>query len=107
MTHGRRREWQCLHVTVDDASRVAYAELLPDESEASAVLFLDNAVTSLESLVIRVLAVMTDNACSYTHRRVGARAAWPAPPADTARHAPHKRQSGALHPDSAPRIGLR
>jgi len=32
--------WECLHVAIDDASRVAYAELLPDESAASAVRFL-------------------------------------------------------------------
>jgi transposase InsO family protein len=60
--------WECLHVAVDDASRVAYAELLPDETAASAVRFLDHAVAWLATLGVRVAAVMTDNAFCYTQR---------------------------------------
>jgi len=48
---------------------VAYAELLPDETAASAVLFLEHAVTWLATLGIRVEAVMTDNAFCYARRR--------------------------------------
>lgn len=60
--------WECLHVAVDDASRVAYAELLPDETAASAVRFLAHAVARLASLGGIVTAVMTDNAFRYTQR---------------------------------------
>lgn len=65
----RPRGWECLHVAVDDASRVAYAELLPDETAASAVQFLHHAVAWLATLGIRVEAVMTDNAFCYTRRQ--------------------------------------
>ena len=58
--------WECLHVAIDDASRVAYAELLPDESTASAIAFLQHAVTQLAALGVRVERVMTDNVFCYT-----------------------------------------
>ena len=61
--------WECLHVAIDDASRVAYAELLPDESAASAVGFLQRAVAWLGDLGVRVERVMTDNAFCYTQRQ--------------------------------------
>ncbi len=32
--------WECLHVAIDDHSRVAFARLFPDETAASAVAFL-------------------------------------------------------------------
>jgi transposase InsO family protein len=68
--HGPRPTigWECLHVAVDDASRVAYAELLPDETAASAVVFLEHALTWLATLGVHVTAVMTDNAFCYTQR---------------------------------------
>ncbi len=60
--------WEVLHVAVDDCSRVAYAELLPDETAASAVQFLAHAVAWLAALGVRVEDVMTDNAWCYTRR---------------------------------------
>ena len=61
--------WECLHIAIDDASRVAYAELLPDESAASAVQFLQHAVAWLATLGVQVEAVMTDNAFCYVRRQ--------------------------------------
>ncbi|MBA2682884.1 MAG: IS481 family transposase [Gemmatimonadaceae bacterium] len=61
--------WECLHIAIDDASRVAYAELLPDESAASAVRFLQHAVAWLATLGVQVEAVMTDNAFCYVRRQ--------------------------------------
>lgn len=76
MSHERRAGyrqaalgWACLHVAIDDCSRVAYAELLPDESAASAVLFLEHALAWFTSLGVAVQAVMTDNAFCYVKRR--------------------------------------
>lgn len=60
--------WECLHVAVDNASRVAYAEQLPDETAASAVLILDHAGASLATLGVPVVAMMTDNAFCYEQR---------------------------------------
>ena len=64
----QRTGWDYLHVAVDDASRVAYAALLPDETAASAVTFLDQALGWLATLGIQVTGVMTDNAFCFTQR---------------------------------------
>lgn len=68
----QRTGWECLHVAVDDASRVAYAELLPDETAVSAVDFLQHAVAWLAALGVEVQEVMTDNAFCYTQRTYAA-----------------------------------
>lgn len=61
--------WESLHVAIDDASRVAYAELLPDETARSAVRFLEHAVGWLAALGVRVESVMTDNALCYVRQQ--------------------------------------
>jgi len=58
--------YECLHVAVDDASRIAYAEILEDGSASAAVKFLDHAVSWLSNLGITVEEVMTDNAFCFT-----------------------------------------
>lgn len=64
-----RTGWEHLHVAIDDASRVAYAALFPDESTASAIAFLNEAVAWLGELGVPVQSVMTDNAWCYVQRR--------------------------------------
>jgi len=53
--------WEFLHVCVDDASRLADTEILPDERKESAVAFLERAIAWLASLGVTVERVMTDN----------------------------------------------
>jgi transposase InsO family protein len=67
--------WEYLHVAIDDCSRVAYAELLPDASVGSAVLFLEHTLAWFAALGVAVRAVMTDNAFCYVKRRFPATAA--------------------------------
>ena len=57
--------WEYLHVAVDDASRLAYTELLPDEKKESAVAFLTRALAWFAGLGIGVERVMTDNGSAY------------------------------------------
>ncbi|MPZ09150.1 MAG: IS481 family transposase [Kiloniellaceae bacterium] len=57
--------WEFVHVCVDDASRIAFSRIFPDEKKASAVAFLKAAVTYYESLGIKVERVMTDNGPCY------------------------------------------
>lgn len=57
--------WEALHVCIDDASRLAYSEILPDEKKESAVGFLDRALAWLGSQGISVERVMTDNGSAY------------------------------------------
>ena len=60
--------WEFLHVCVDDASRLAYTEILPDERKESAVAFLERAIAWLASLGVTVERVMTDNGSAYRSR---------------------------------------
>jgi DNA-binding transcriptional regulator YdaS (Cro superfamily) len=53
--------WDHLHVAVDDASRLAYTEILPDERKASAIAFLARALAWFARHGVRVERIMTDN----------------------------------------------
>jgi transposase InsO family protein len=51
--------WEYVHVCIDDASRIAFTDIFPDEKAASAVAFLKAAVAYYNSLGITVARVMT------------------------------------------------
>ncbi len=57
--------WEFVHVCIDDNSRVAFVQILPNEWKESAVAFLKAAVAYYESLGITVERVMTDNGSCY------------------------------------------
>jgi transposase InsO family protein len=57
--------WEYVHVCVDDASRIAFVQIKPDERKKSAVAFLKAAVAYYASLGIKVERVMTDNGSCY------------------------------------------
>jgi transposase InsO family protein len=57
--------WEYLHVCIDDASRLAYSEMLPDERKESAVPFLERALDWFADLGVNVERVMTDNGSAY------------------------------------------
>jgi transposase InsO family protein len=57
--------WEFVHVCVDDHSRLAYVEVLPDERATSAVAFLRRAVAWFKRHGIEVRRVMTDNGSAY------------------------------------------
>jgi transposase InsO family protein len=64
--HRRRRVgWEFVHVCVDDATRLAYAEVLADERASTAVGFLRRARRFLRRHGVEVEAVMTDNGSAY------------------------------------------
>ena len=54
--------WDYLHVAIDDASRVAYAQVLPAEDAECTVAFLRAAVAYYAGLGVRIKGVYTDNA---------------------------------------------
>lgn len=65
---GRRRltvGWEFVHVAVDDHSRLAYAEVLPDEKAATAIAFLRRAIRFYRRYGIGVERVLTDNGSAY------------------------------------------
>ena len=61
--------WEFGHMAIDDASRVAVGEVLPDERGGTAAGFLRRTVRGLRRLGVRVAAVMTDNGSCYRSRR--------------------------------------
>jgi transposase InsO family protein len=56
-----------LHVAIDDASRVAYVAVRPDEQAESTVTFVQEAIAFFAGHGVRVERLMTDNAWTYTH----------------------------------------
>ena len=68
--------WEALHVCIDDATRLAYSEILADERKASAVGFLERALGWFAGQGVTVERVMTDNGSAYrSHAFRGAVAA--------------------------------
>jgi transposase InsO family protein len=57
--------WEFLHVAIDDATRIAYAEVLPDEGKRSAIAFLRRAARWMRRFGIVIERVMTDNGSAY------------------------------------------
>jgi transposase InsO family protein len=57
--------WEFVHVCIDDASRIAFSQILPDEKKESAITFLHAAIEYYRSLGIAVTRVMTDNGSCY------------------------------------------
>jgi transposase InsO family protein len=65
---GRRRQtvgWEFVHIAIDDATRLAYAEVLPNERAGTAIGFLRRALSFFRRYGIRAEAVMTDNGAAY------------------------------------------
>jgi len=101
--------WEYLHLAIDDHSRVAYSEILPDEKRRSCLSFLFNALRFFRAHGVKVYRVMTDNGASFRSRRY--------PKAlrllkikhlrTKALHAENQRQGRALRPNLVTRVGLR
>jgi transposase InsO family protein len=57
--------WEFVHVCIDDASRIAFVQVMPDEKKTSAAAFLKAAIAYYASLGVTVSRVMTDNGSCY------------------------------------------
>lgn len=73
--HGDRQRrkrglgWEFVHVVVDDYTRLAYVEVLPNETGATTVAFLRRALAWYRSHGIRVERVLSDNGSAYKSHR--------------------------------------
>jgi len=67
--HNYRPGWEAVHVCVDDTSRLAYVEVLPDETAATSIGFLERAVAWFEARGVTIERVMTDNGAPYVSAR--------------------------------------
>lgn len=57
--------WEYVHVCIDDASRIAFSQIHPDEKKESAIACLEAALAYYASLGVTVSRVMTDNGACY------------------------------------------
>src|ERR1700761_8476269 len=57
--------WEFVHVCIDDASRVAFVQVMDDQRKQSAVAFLEAAIAYYAKLGVRIERVMTDNGSCY------------------------------------------
>ena len=57
--------WECVHVAIDDCTRLAYAEVLGDEKAVTVVAFLKRAVEFFARHGMTVEQLLTDNGSGY------------------------------------------
>ena len=57
--------WEYVHIAIDDATRLAYVEVLDDEKATTAIGFLRRAVRHFAGYGINVERVLTDNGGAY------------------------------------------
>lgn len=79
-TRARGAGWEYVHVAIDDATRLAYVEVLADERATTVVGFLERALSWFDRRGVHAQRVMTDNGSGYvshlhaaTCRRLGVR----------------------------------
>jgi transposase InsO family protein len=63
-----KKGWDFVHVCVDDYTRLAYVEVLPNELAVTSIAFLYRAAAWLRSQGVTVERVMTDNGSGYVSR---------------------------------------
>jgi transposase InsO family protein len=64
--------WEFVHVAVDDCTRLAYVEVLPDERGTTTVEYLRRAQRWFADRSVNVQRIMTDNGVNYRARIVAA-----------------------------------
>jgi transposase InsO family protein len=74
-SRGRGIGYDYIHSAVDDRSRVAFSQILPDESAATAALFLVEAASFFADHGVQIQRVLTDNAKAYAESVVFAETA--------------------------------
>jgi transposase InsO family protein len=57
--------WEYVHVAIDDATRLAYAEVLQDEKASTAIAFLRRALAFFKRHGMQVRELLTDNGSAY------------------------------------------
>jgi transposase InsO family protein len=64
-TRSRGIGWEYVHIAIDDATRLAYVEVLEDEKATTATGFLRRAVAHFAASGVQIERVMTDNGSAY------------------------------------------
>ncbi|QNI63596.1 transposase [Synechococcus sp. A15-44] len=97
-----------VHVAIDDATRLAYVEVLADEQQATAIGFLSRAVAWFNGhgMELPPSDVGQRSRIPLTQLCQGLQSPWPQAHPHQALHAPHQRQSRTVHPDPLQGMGL-
>lgn len=66
--HTRGAGWEYLHIAIDDHSRIAFAQLLPDETARSVIAFLHSSLAFFQRLGVRIQRLYSDNGPAYRSR---------------------------------------
>lgn len=61
--------WEFVHIAIDDFSRIAYAEVLPDETGRTCAGFMRRACAWFAAQGIAIKALLTDNGTGYRSHR--------------------------------------
>ena len=64
--------WEFLHIAIDDHSRVAFAQILPNEKAESVMAFLHAAVAFFQRLGVQIQGVYSDNGSGYRSKAMKA-----------------------------------
>ena len=64
--------WECVHVAIDDHSRVGFSQAYPDETRASTIAFLRAAVAYYSGLGVTIARLLTDNGSAYRSKAFAA-----------------------------------
>jgi transposase InsO family protein len=57
--------WEAVHIAIDDRTRLAYVEILPDEKAATTIGFLERTITWFAERGVHIERVMSDNGSPY------------------------------------------
>ncbi len=72
---GRRRGrrqfagWKAFHIAIDDHSRLAFSQVLPNQQAPTAIAFLHDAIAFYAQHGIRIRNLLTDNGSCYRSRQ--------------------------------------
>jgi transposase InsO family protein len=61
--------WEFVHIAIDDFSRIAYAEILPDEKGPTCAAFMHRACAWFARQGITIKGLLTDNGTGYRSHR--------------------------------------
>jgi len=106
LPHGTGQGWDYVHVAVDDHSRLAYVEILPDETGDTCAQFLHRAAGWFRKLGVIIRRVQRDGLPPQHHLGGGLLSAADQATVHQARLPLDQRQSRASQPHPANRMGL-
>ena len=70
--HTRGAGWEYLHIAIDDHSRLAFAQLHPDETAQSAIAFLHATLAFFQKHGVTAQRAYSDNGSCYRSRKMAA-----------------------------------